>query len=68
MKKFKEGDKVEVIEINENDDKARPYLHRLGSVQGPKGFDYEDDDVMVWFGRGDSAMFKEHQLEKLQQW
>ena len=62
MKRFKRGDKVQVIQVNEI---QQAYLHKTGTAVQPSGFRHEDDDVRVWFSKSDFKMFKEHQLKKI---
>ena len=60
MTKFKDGDKVRVVDTPENE------KHRIGQTgitQEPKGFGYADDDVIVRFKEGGMGRFKEDHLE-----
>jgi hypothetical protein len=41
------------------------HFGKTGRVQGPQGFGYEDDDVVVHFDGGGQGYYKEHQLEKV---
>jgi hypothetical protein len=59
--RFKDGDRVKIIEVPEDESH---YLRKTGVAKQPKGFGYENDDVILWFEGGGHGYFKEHQLEK----
>jgi hypothetical protein len=63
MTKFKDGDKVRIIDVAESD---RHLLGKTGRAQQPQGFAYRDDDMFVWFDGGGFKSFPEHQLEKVE--
>ena len=59
---LKDGDRVKIIEVPEDESY---YLRKTGVARDPKGFGYDNDDVIVWFQGGGHGYFKEHQLEKI---
>jgi hypothetical protein len=62
MMKFKDGDKVKVIDAPED---KQHLVGKIGTVRPPQGFDYDQDLVFVSFDEGVRDGFAEHQLEKV---
>jgi hypothetical protein len=63
MTKFKDGDKVKVIDAPED---KQHLVGKIGRVRPPQGFDYDQDLVFVSFDGGVRDGFAEHQLEKVE--
>ena len=63
MTKFKDGDKVKVIDAPED---KHHLVGKIGRVRPPQGFDYDQDLVFVSFDGGIRDGFAEHQLEKVE--
>jgi hypothetical protein len=63
MTKFKDGDKVKVIDAPED---KQHLVGKIGRVRPPQGFDYDQDLVFVSFDGGIRDGFAEHQLEKVE--
>ena len=62
MKKFKKGDRVQVVEVPEH---GKHHLNKTGIANEPAGTGYQDDDVMVIFDTGGFGYFKERQLKEV---
>jgi hypothetical protein len=62
MTKFKDGDRVKVIDAPED---KRHLVGKIGRAQQPQGFGYDEDLVFVSFDGGVGDGFAEHQLEKV---
>jgi hypothetical protein len=62
VKQIKTGDRVQVVNVSEDDQK---YLDKTGVAQQLVGIGYKDDDVLVFFDTGGVGYFKEDQLKKM---
>jgi hypothetical protein len=62
MTKFTDGDQVRVIDAPTD---KQHLIGRVGRVQRPQGFGFEEDLVFVSFDAGVGDGFAEHQLEKV---
>jgi hypothetical protein len=63
MTKFKAGDKVKVIDANED---GKNFIGKIGRVIPPQGSGYEVDLVFVKVEGYPMKGFLEHQLERLE--
>ena len=61
MTKFKDGDRVKIVNAPEH---GKHHIGKIGIAKTPGGHGYENDDVNVWVDGGEIGYFKEHQLER----
>ena len=62
MKKFKVGDKVQIIEAPEEN---KYLVGKTGVIKNIEGYGIKNDDVMVWLDDGGKGCFRENQLKKI---